>query len=216
MLTRKLLLLTLAAVCVASPCAAQETAAVDPRKPSGVSQVVVAVHMSTTDFRIRETKDIGVLTIEEFKSIRLTDFDFAARLGDELVSALSEDKRAQWRMAKAGEKEQLAYLFGRDSWEQNSYAPPSLESDRVLLVGAGCAADASAFFATIHVEVALRLVDCKSGKVLLKKGVGKSTRFPGRPKGMFADNQKVLKETLNKLTEQVALKVKQHVSKSPI
>jgi hypothetical protein len=226
MLIRKLLvLLAIVGLFAVGACAAQEGTGAEPAKSSEAPQVVVTAHMGTFGDSGGQAGETGLLVTEfkgkliskaETKCIPFIDFDFAANLGDELTSALSEDKRARWRIASPEEDKQLASFYGPKAWKQKSFAPPSLQADRVLLVGTTCTALTATLLHVIQVNVSLRLADRQSGQILWKKAFLQETKLPGKLEQMLADNQKLLKETLNKLMEQIAPKMKDYVAKSRI
>jgi len=199
------------AVWAAGGLAAQGSGSVAPADQTGSPRVVIDVSMATKDMLVTDQKYRVMFNKLEQKSIPLTDFDFASNLGDELQLTLSEDKRAQWRLARSDEQATLASLFGPDSGKKKTYPPPSVEADRILLVDAGYSAFISAVRKYVEVKVGLRMVDRRSGEVLWKKSITEHTGLPDTLEDMQADNQKVLKETLNKAMEQLTPKVKAHI-----
>jgi hypothetical protein len=169
--------------------------------------VVLAVHMPSTDLQVVDMKFRVMFNKREHKTIPLNDFDFSANLQGELADTLASDPRARWRAATASEIESLTPLFSPASLKAKSL-PPVPAADRVLLVGAAYGAFIHAMRKFIEVDVAVRFVDGKTGKVLWKKRVRERSKLPDTLEDMQADNQKVLKETLNRLMDVLVPKVK--------
>jgi len=178
---------------------------------SAAPTAMIAVNMQTTDLLVTDMKYRVLFNKREQKAIPLTDFDFAANLQDELHSTLANDKRFQWRPAKAAEKDALAPLFAPATMKAKSLPAPAVEADRVLLVSPSYVAFIHAMRKFIQVGVALRLVDRRTGRVLWKKTLSERTGLPDTLEDMQADNQKVLKETLNKVMDQITPKVRAYV-----
>jgi hypothetical protein len=213
---RRSLTLVSLAVCFVGVSALQGAAPRDQATPERMPTIIVAVHMPTSDLMVTDLKFRVLFNKEELKAIPLVDFDFAANLSDELVSVLAKDRRAQWRMANSGETKALAPLFEPVGWKAKTFPLPTPEADRVFLVRAAYGAFLRPLSKRIWVKLELRLAERESGKVLWRNTLSEDSSLPDTLEDIQADNQKVLKEHLNKLMEAAATKVATQVAKSKI
>jgi hypothetical protein len=90
--------------------------------------------------------------------------------------------------------------------------PPAVEADRLLLINTAYVAATQAIVHRLTLSVAIQMVDRTTGQVLWKKALGESMKLPGTVEELQTDNQKSLKEALNKLAEQIVPKIKQHLA----
>lgn len=193
---------------VAISASAQEPA----QKAAGAPRVLLTVHMKSTDLRVLDIKFRGFYNKIEDKYIPVTDFNFAANFADELVAALADDRRATWVGAKPDEQKMLEACFGPDWWKQKKVTPPAVEADRLLLISSEYMASTAAIGHQLTLGAAMQMVDRTTGQVLWKKALGEGMKLPGTIEELQADNQKRLKEALNKLAEQIVPKIKQHLA----
>jgi hypothetical protein len=196
---------------VAISASAQEPA----QKAAGAPRVLLTVHMKSTDLRWTDIKTRAFMTSED-KFIPLTDYNFATNLADELVEALADDRRAAWVGTKPDEQKVLEAYFGPNWWKQKTVTPPAVEADRLLLINADYFAITQATLHRLYLAVTIQMVDRTTGQVLWKKGFAESMKLPGKLVKLQADNQKGLKEALNKLAEQIVPKIKQHLAQQKI
>lgn len=164
---------------------------------------VVAVQLKSPDFTVKEMKYRVFYNKAEVKKISLLDYDFKAALGDELLNALAEDTRMKWRAQSANE---AIDVFGV---QKNKARLPSLEADRVLLVGVE---DFGAFLADLaadkfYLQVKFKLLDRATGKKLWEKKLLVTEDLDGKLKDLQAENQKLLKIGVNKVLERVTRKM---------
>src|SRR5436853_6501313 len=168
-----------------------------------VSSVVVAVQLDSPDFTLMEFKYRVFYNKSEVKHIPLTDYDFKAAFTDELLTALTEDKRMTWRKSDSTEVIDVPALWDR------KVQPPKIEADRILLVqiqgyGALTASlDADIFF----LQARFRLVERASNKKLWEKKLFERIDLNGKITELQADNQKGLKEGINKVLEKLCAKI---------
>jgi hypothetical protein len=170
---------------------------------SAAAKTVVAVHLQSPDFTVRELKYRVFYNKGEVKKVPLTDYDFKAAFTDELMNALAEDKRMEWRLQSSGENIDVVGLI------EKKVAPPQLEADRLLLVaiqeyGAFLASLASDKF---YIAAKFKLVDRATGKKIWEKKIYERMDLDGKISDMQADNQKGLKEGINKVLEKVCSKI---------
>ena len=164
---------------------------------------VVAVGVRSPDLTVKEMKYRVFYNKTEVKKIPLLDYDFKAALGDELLNALAEDKRMEWRALPVTETMDVFAV-------QKQKAPlPPLEADRVLLVGVE---DFGAFLADLaadkfYLEAKFKLIDRATGKKLWEKKLLVTEDLDGKLKDLQADNQKALKIGVNKVLERVMRKM---------
>jgi hypothetical protein len=175
--------------------------------------VVIAVHMPTTDLLIQDTKYRVMWGSSEQKTIPVSGFDFASNLGDELRSTLTDDGRAVWRVATSAEQETLSPLFKPDVSKRGSFPLPAIDADRALLVETTY----GAFIGLrkwVQVTATLLMADTKTGRTIWRAQFLESTGLPDTLENMQADNQKMLKETINKVMEKFVTKTKKQILKA--
>ena len=169
--------------------------------PAAGPKVLVVVHLREPDFIVNEMKYRVFYNQGEIKKIPLTDYDFKVAFTDELLNALTGDSRAEW-VASTG-KEGIDVLSVLD---KKTSAPAGLEADRLLLVDiqqdGALVADSAADKSTLLLR--MRLTDKAGTKKLWEKRWYERVDLPGKVAALQADNQKGLKEGVNKLVEQIA------------
>ena len=172
--------------------------------PSAGPKVLVVVHLREPDFVVNEMKYRVFYNQGEIKKIPLTDYDFKVAFTDELLNALAGDTRAEWT-ASTG-KERIDVL---SVWDKKKTAPADVDSDRLLLVDivqyGALVADLAADKFTLQLR--MRLTDKTGAKKLWEKGWYERVDLPGKVAALQADNQKGLKEGVNKLVEQICKKI---------
>jgi len=207
-----LMLYVVMAACDAEAQKAPDSAATSPGK-----QTIVAVNLRDPDFRIWNIKFRMFYNKSETEAIPLKDYDFKAALADELVNTMAGDTRSQWRLPAGDEMLYLASYFDEKTSQGN--LPASVKADRLLLV------DVSQYalwtHGTAHRLIVLsevRMLDRGSNRILWKKRVIRKLEGYKKRKEeeLLADNQKLLKELLNKLIEEYSLEVKKKVAEKPI
>lgn len=174
---------------------------------AGPPQVIVAV-LAPNALIVTDIKFRVFYNKSEVKHIPLQDYDFDANLTDELLAALGEDKRAAWRAATPAEEEAFAPYFQPKVKTEQVRLPETIRADRLLLVQAGCDGFLHSTQKWVRVSATARLVDRPSGRTLWKKSVGKRSGLPAPLEELQLENQKALKELLNKLMEQVVAEIK--------
>ncbi len=164
---------------------------------------VVAVGLRSPDLTVKEMKYRVFYNKTEVKKIPLLDYDFKAAFGDELLNALAEDTRMEWRALPGTETIDVFAVQ-----KQKASLPP-LQADRVLLVGVE---DFGAFLADLaadkfYLEAKFKLIDRATGKKLWEKKLLVTEDLDGKLKDLQADNQKALKIGVNKVLERVLRKM---------
>src|SRR5262245_42372134 len=84
---------------IAAPVAARNLSGMAFTKagpPSGGPNTVVAVHLQSPDFTVRELKYRVFYNKGEVKHIPMAGYDFKTAFTDELMNALAEEKRMAW------------------------------------------------------------------------------------------------------------------------
>ena len=137
------------------------SAAARPSTPNAV----VAVHLQSPDFTVRELKYRVFYNKGEVKHVPLTGYDFKAAFTDELMNALAAEKRLAWRQPSANEVIDVVGLLG------GKVSPPQLEADRLLLVNI---AEYGAWLADLaadkfYMMAQFKLVERATGKKLWEK-----------------------------------------------
>jgi hypothetical protein len=218
MLSASLRILIVPALClILSGLAADAYAQTGAAPAPAGKQTIIAVNLRDPDFRIWNIKFRMFYNKTETEAIPVKDFDFKASLSDELVNTLAADTRAQWRLPQGDEMLYLASYF--DEKTSQGSLPASVKADRLLLVDVGQYAlwtHSSAHRLIVLSEV--RLLDRASNRILWKKKVTRKLEGYKRRKEeeLLADNQKLLKELLNKLIEEYCVEVKKKVAEKPI
>lgn len=168
-------------------------------------QVAVAVRLQSSDFVVNEAKYRVFFIKSEKKTIPLTGYDFGAALTDELITALSDDKRMNWRPASEEDGIDVLAL-----WDGKTRIPSSVQADRVFLVNV---IEYGAYLTDLgkdkfFISAAMKLVDKASGKRLWQeKRMFEMTDLPGKIADLQVDDQKGLKEGINEVLEQFCRKV---------
>jgi hypothetical protein len=183
---------------------------------AGVPQVIVAMKMATEDLVVMDIKFRGVYNKIENKYIPLTNYDFAGNASDELLTSLAADRRATWRRAKPEEMEKLEACFGPKYWKQDPLPQVQVDGDRLLLIGVAYSSTLHVTAQRLFLSIGVRMADRQSGKVLWKQGFNKRMGLPGKLEDLQAENQKGLKEALNKLMEEIIPEIKEHIARSKI
>ena len=208
--------LVLATLSTTLSLAAQKVSKSTALQPAATPQVVISAHMASNDLQVLDIKYRVFYNKFENKFITLTDFDMASNLTDELLNALVDDKRVAWRGATADERQKLEACYGPKSWKEKTVTLPAIEADHVLLINAAYSASIHFSGHRLDLAVALRMADRKTGRILWKKVINEKGELPGTLEEIQKDNQKPVKEALNKLMEQVVPKVKQHIAQSQL
>lgn len=164
---------------------------------------VVVLGVKSPDLTIMEMRYRVFYNRTEVKKIPLLDYDFKAALADELLNALAEDTRMQWRAQSGNEAIDVFAV------QKKKAQLPPLEADRVLLVGVE---DFGAYLADLaadkfYLNVKFKLIDRATGKKLWEKKLSVTEDLDGKLKDLQADNQKALKVGINKVLERVTRKM---------
>jgi hypothetical protein len=164
---------------------------------------VVVVGLKSPDLTVMEMRYRVFYNRTEVKKIPLLDYDFKAALADELMNALAEDTRMQWRAQSGNEAIDVFAV------QKKKAQLPPLEADRVLLVGVE---DFGAYLADLaadkfYLNVKFKLIDRATGKKLWEKKLSVTEDLDGKLKDLQADNQKALKVGVNKVLERVTRKM---------
>ena len=173
---------------------------------------VIAVYLQSPDFTLREFKYRVLYNKSEVKRIPLTDYDFRAAFTDELLSALSEDKRIVWRKQSTNEVIDVPALWDR------KVSPPQLEADNLLLVNIQ---EYGAFTASLaqdkfYLMARFKLVQRATGKKLWEKKMFEKMDLNGNVAELQADNQKGLKVGINKVLEKLCGKLASEIRQANI
>lgn len=204
-LIRQIKLVSLLAY-TAFPVAASALA-LTPMNQSGPNpsiRAVVAVQLDSPDFVVREFKNKVLYAQTEVKHIPVGTYDFRSAFIDELLAALSEDKGISWRQSSAEDEIDVPAV-----WNNKVKLPP-LEADRILLVDIkeyGAYLSNTIWHDTFHMNARFRLVDRATGKKLWQKELNERIRLEGKIAELQADNQKGLKEGINKVLEKLCAKL---------
>lgn len=184
------------------------SAAATPFAPTAV----VSVYLQAPDFTVRELKYRVFYNKGEVKRIPLTDYDFKAAFTDELLTALAEDSRLQWRQQSREETVDVVGL-----WD-GKVAPPQIAADRLLLVNIQ---EYGAFLASLaadkfYLAARFKLLDRATGRKLWEKKIYERIDLDGKIADMQAENQKGLKEGINNVLEKVCAKIVADLRKAKI
>jgi hypothetical protein len=166
-------------------------------------RTVVAVNIAYNAFTVRELKYRVFFNKAEMKQIPLNDYDFKAAFADELLNALSTDGRMTWRLQSATENIDVPLVIKKKA------PPPALDAERILLVNIK---EYGAFLSDLakdkfYIYGQVKLIDRATGKKLWDYNVNERIDLDGKIKEMQADNQKGLKEGINRVLETVCKKV---------
>ena len=212
-------ILVWATVLVPSLIAAQTMPTTASQTPAPVPQVVVVVQVPTTDLLVSQDSYRVFYLKTELKYIPVSHYDFAVNLTDELLYALSEDKRADWRASKPEESLYFAAYFDPAKVEEVKL-PSTIPADRLLLVEAKYSAHKVSLRKRVMfwLEAKVRMVDRSAGKIVWKKGFHVAHFFfpLEELQANQADDQKGIKEALNKLMEELVAKIKNHTAQSKL
>ena len=171
---------------------------------AAAAKVVVAVHLRAPEFEVMEAKYRVFYVTGEKKTIPLQGYDFKAALLDELLSVLAEDKRMEWRPAAASEAVDVVALY-----DGKALPPGWADVDRILLVdvfeyGVQVKPGQDQFFIICR----MKLIARASGKQLWQeKRLFERIDLTGKLEELQVDNQKGLKEGMNRVLEKVCSKV---------
>lgn len=179
---------------------------------TSIPRTVVAVHLVNPDFTVMQLKYRVFFNKAEVKRIPLNDYDFKVAFSDELLNALTEDKRMEWRMQTSEEQIDVPMLL------KGKGSPPTVDAERILAVGIN---EYGAFLASLaadkfYVSAEFRLLDRGTGKKLWKKTVFERIDFDGKISEMQADNQKGLKEGINKILEKLCPKIAAEIRRARV
>lgn len=175
-------------------------------------RVVVAVNLEADAFTVRELKYRVFFNKSEMKRIPLNDYDFKAAFSDELLNAFTTDGRMKWRLSSASENIDVPLVI------KKKVPPPNLDADRILLVNIR---EYGAFLADLakdkfYIFGQMKLIDRTTGKKLWDYNVNERIDLDGKISEMQADNQKGLKEGINKVLEKVCRKVAEDLQREKI
>ena len=198
--------LTAAGFVLAVPGDPQD-APVAPAKP----KVLVVVQLRDPDFTVLEMKYRVFYNKGETKKIPLTDYDFQVAFTDEMLNALAEDHRAEWVEATGQEGIDVVKV-----WSKKATVPAGVAADRLLLVdiiqyGAFVADLAADKF---MLQIRMRLTDKTGRQKIWEKKWFETNDLPGKVADLQADNQKGLKEGINKLVEEICQKIRLEIKKA--
>jgi hypothetical protein len=172
---------------------------------------VVAVHVDNPDFTVQEMKYRVMYNTSETKKIPIPGYDFKAALTDELLNALQAEKRLEWRAPAAGEAVDVVAI---SSGKQK----PAVKADRLLLVRVAqygaLIADLGADKFTM--QSSLTLVNAADGKKIWDKKFNERIDLSGKLADLQKDNQKGLKEGVNKVLEQTCPKMVAELQRAKI
>ena len=184
-----------------------QAAPVAPAKP----KVLVVVQLRDPDFTVLEMKYRVFYNKGETKKIPLTDYDFKVAFTDELLNALAEDRRAEWIEATGQEGIDVVKV-----WSKKATVPAGVAADRLLLVDivqyGALVADLAADSFTLHIR--MRMTEKTGRQKLWEKGWYERNDLPGKVAELQADNQKGLKEGINKLMEEICQKIRLEIKKA--
>lgn len=177
-----------------------------------VPSVVVAINLQNPDFTVREMKYRVFYNKGEVKRIPMTDYDFKAAFTDELLSALTQDKRMEWRIQSKDEAIDVTAIMKKKG------SPPKIGADRILLVEI---VEYGAFLADLaadkfYISATFRLVEQATGRKLWEKRLYERIDLQGKVAELQADNQKGLKEGVNKVLEKVCAKIGEEMRQAKI
>jgi len=202
----------LALAAVSLPALAQQPSAAPA--PSAAPQVVVVINLRSKDVTITDIKFRAFYNKIENKVIPLTDYDLQAAVQDEVMMALAEDKRAQWRLAT--DEDKLDGIALADDKQRTPAMLASVKGDRVLVVDVyGVQGYIHSMVKNMVIGVNVILLD-RDGRKLWKKGVSERMKFPGSIEESQADNQKGLKQAVNTLIEKFCESLKSKVGEKKI
>ena len=210
--TWKTFLCVLLLAAMAAPALGQQASA--PPAPPAAPQVVVLVNLRSSDLVVTDIKFRGFYNKIERKVIPIKDYDLNAALKDEVMNAVTEDKRAQWRAATAEDGLNGAALA--DDKQRTPAMLASVKGDRVLVVDVyGFGGVTQSLVKNLEIGVTVLLLD-HDGRKLWKKNLSQRTKFPGSFEEMQADNQKALKEAINTLIEKFGQNLKSKLTEEKI
>jgi len=179
---------------------------IDQLAPKTNASAVIAVKVGSPDFLVRQTGYKVLYSKHETKIIPITGYDFKSAFTDELLNALSEDNRMAWREASAEEGINVVAVWNKEM------KLPTLEAERVLLIyiqeyGAYDYSKITIGGDKFFMIVRFRLLDRATGKRLWEKKLEERVDLKGELAELQADNQKGLKEGINRALENLCAKV---------
>ena len=178
-------------------------AAASPAAVQTIPTAVVAVNLVTDEFTVQQLKYRVFYNKSEVKRIPMVDYDFKAAFVDELMNALAQDTRMSWRAQGPDEAIDVMTLL------KGKTKPPPVNADRILLV---VIKEYGAFLSQLgpdkfHLVAEFKLIDRATGKKLWHTKSLERIDFDGKLKDMQADNQKGLKEGINRMLEKLCPRV---------
>jgi hypothetical protein len=178
-------------------------AAASPATVQTIPTAVVAVNLVNDEFTVQQLKYRVFYNKSEVKRIPMVDYDFKAAFVDELMNALSHDTRMSWRAQGPDEAIDVMTLL------KGKTKPPPVNADRILLV---VIKEYGAFLSQLgpdkfHLVAEFKLIDRATGKKLWHTKSLERIDFDGKLKDMQADNQKGLKEGINRMLEKLCPRV---------
>lgn len=185
--------------------------------PAQVSapDVAVSIWMPSKDFTLQEIKYRGLYNQFQTKAIPMPDFDFAANLRAELIDQFKKDTRAKWRASTAEEDKAFAAYFPAVKPDKVKL-PDSVTCDRVLLITAAYGGVTHVSGDRYLLSATLRMVDRKTGRQLWEKGFTEREGMNGKLDELQAENQRGLKEGINRVMDVLTPKISAHVAKQKL
>jgi hypothetical protein len=172
------------------------------------AKVIVVVNLQEKDFVSRT----GVLLRK--RNIPVAGFDFKTAFTQELMDRLAADKRMQYRLATAEDGiPALPISGGRIPLPAKAYkasVPANLDASRILRVDIEALGASTVMGLTYYNIVGTMVMLNRQGKVLWQQRnyIGDNSMFPdwqikvsGNVDEHQADNQKLMKENINKIIE---------------
>lgn len=177
-----------------------------------VPEVAVVLNLRSNDLTVIDHKYRVFYNKFEKKTLPIQGYDLRSAITDEVMLRLAEDKRYKWRLATAEENLDAAQLA--DDKLRTPAGTAGAKADRVLVVDvwgfgawvSGLAAD------RMDAGFDFIMLDRASARKLWRQRVIERTKFSGDLAKLQADNQKELKEGVNKLIEQVCQKMKTKIA----
>lgn len=184
-----------------------QAAPIAPAKP----KVLVVVQLRDPDFTVLEMKYRVFYNKGETKKIPLTDYDFKVAFTDEMLNALADDHRAEWVEATGQEGIDVVKVL-----DKKAAVPAGVAADRLLLVDiiqyGALVADLAADKFTLYLH--MRMTDKTGRQKIWDKKWYERIDLPGKVADLQADNQKGLKEGVNKLVEDICKKIQLEIKKA--
>ena len=212
--TVKWALPSLCAVWLLVPTSFTEVASAATRQ-TAAPDVAVSIWMSSKDFTLQEIKYRGLYNQFQTKAIPMPDFDFAANLRAELLDQFRKDTRAKWRASTADEDKAFAAYFPAVKPDKVKLGEP-VTCDRVLLIAAAYGGITHVSGDRYLLSATLRMVDRKTGRQIWEKGFTEREGMNGKLEELQAENQRGLKEGINRVMDVLTPKIAGHVARQKL